>query len=127
MGRKATSRERGSGRYWPCRCSDCRQRKTFGMKPENYVDQEKLRCLCGGVFLLDVYRKYAEGKKKLCECPGHKFPHRTGSVRVDPRHGVCEYNNDGSVRAPEDYPQPEPEPYADLGTPCMPSPTLSAC
>lgn len=126
-GAKQNSRESGRGRYWPCRCPDCLTRKTFGLKPENYVNQETLRCLCGGMFKLDEYRKYYEGKKNRCECSGHKFPHRKGSVRVDPRQGVCHYNNDGSVRAPEDYPQPESEPYADLDTLDTPTPTPSAC
>ena len=62
-------------RAYPCRCKSCGSRKTFKKLPWTYKREK--RCLCGGEYRVDEYRRNVEHKKP-CNCNGYHFPHRKG-------------------------------------------------
>lgn len=61
-------------RKYPCRCRRCRTRRTFAKHPEVY--RRTPLCSCGGVYIVDSFRKKKEHKKYRCTCGELPFPHR---------------------------------------------------
>lgn len=67
-------------RLWPARCRACRARKTFRSEPIGEA------CQCGGLYVVDAYRKKLEHKRTACYCDGYHWsmtngPHRYGSPK----------------------------------------------
>ncbi len=73
------------------RCRKCRGRRTLRNDP-----QGRVKCPCGGVYVLDKHRQSkAEGKAAACRCNGFPWtldnaPHRKGSFSHKNRW-YCEY------------------------------------
>lgn len=75
---------------YPARCRKCRGRKTFAKSP---LDR---KCPCGGLYVVDSYRRTTENKRTNCNCSGLPWslsgPHRRGSSgTVNGIRSACYY------------------------------------
>lgn len=90
-------------RSYPCRCVDCRARKTLAKQPVEYKVRKYATCHCGGELRIDWYRKRVEHKKNLCRCFGYPFPHRAGGGIWCRQHPVGPSEQDWIERYGQQY------------------------
>jgi len=77
---------------FPCRCSNCRTRRSLRRRPADYIRQPAC-AVCGKRnWYIDRYRiKVEMAYSRSCNCGGYHFIHRKGSKYCD-HHPNVEQN-----------------------------------